>query len=198
MWNGKLVLLVAHLLFDGEISSRGCIYTNRSLVLHNRVQRNMRTVYPFPPKKYESTPGVYKTSYYNVELAIYLQVKATELLATIEDMRMDHQRVFLRAFFDDEGSMYFIGTRRAVRGFQHDEKILNLISRLLKNFNIESSVDTKYSEVTITRRENIKSFAREVNFTPGVCVNGKRKNSTWKQSFQKREILERALASYEK
>lgn len=45
-------------------------------------------------------------------------------------------------------------------------------------------------------KKNLDLFAAEINFSPGVCVNGNRSNSAWKESLEKREILRRALASY--
>jgi intein-encoded DNA endonuclease-like protein len=157
----------------------------------------METVYPFPPKKYESLPGVFKLGYHNVELGSFFRSKARGLLKDIQRMEKERQRIFLRAFFDDEGSVYFIGKRRAIRGYQHNSKILNLIHHLLKNFNIESKVDKKYNEITVTRKENIECFAREINFAVGVYINGDRTNSVWKQSLEKRELLKRALDSYQ-
>ncbi|MDP3661380.1 MAG: LAGLIDADG family homing endonuclease [bacterium] len=156
----------------------------------------MQIVYPYLPQKYESIPGVFKIGYYNVELESFFKQKARELLENIQNMGKGFQRTFLRAFFDDEGSVYFIRKRRAVRGYQHNAKILMLIKRLLKNFSIKSNVDEKYNEIMITRKENILRFAKEINFSKGVRVNGNRSNSIWRKSLEKREILRRALASY--
>ncbi len=197
-WSAATVSLVSHILFDGTIKYGGCVYTNRSVSLLNHVTACMQAIYPFPPKRYESIPGVYKIAFHNVELESFFRNKERELVKNIQGMDRELQQVFLRAFFDDEGSVYFIGNRRAVRGYQHNSKILNLIQRILKNFNIQSKVDKKYNEITITRRENIERFARKINFSAGVCVNGNRSNSIWKQSFEKRTILKKALASYQK
>lgn len=196
-WNERLISLIGHFIFDGDISRRGCVYTNRSVSLHNHVCACMKEIYLFPPKRYESLPGIYKSSFYNVELAEYVEGKVRDLLKKISRMQFPLQRSFLRAFFDDEGSVYFIGNRRAVRGYQHNAKILRLIQRLLKNFGIESRVDIKYNEITITRRENLDLFAQEINFSKGLRVNGSRSNSIWKESLEKHELLHRALASYE-
>ena len=198
IWNPSLVSLVGHILFDGTIKYGGCVYTNRSVSLLDHVTSCMQTVYPFQPKRYESIPGVYKIAFHNVELEALMRDKEIELTENISHMGKELQRAFLRAFFDDEGSVYFTGKRRAVRGFQYNSKILNLVQLLLRGFGIESVVDTKYNEMTITRQENIRRFEKEINFTKGVCVNGSRSNSVWKQSLEKRELLRRALASYEK
>lgn len=195
-WNAPLVSLIGHLIFDGEIKYEGCVYTNRSRVLLRHVATCMQIVYPYLPQKYESTPGVFKIGYYNVELGSFFKQKARELLGNIQHMEKEFQRTFLCAFFDDEGSVYFIRKRRAVRGYQHNAKILMLIKHLLKNFGIKSNADEKYNEITITRKENIICFAKEIDFMRGVRVNGNRSNSVWKKSLEKREILRRALASY--
>jgi hypothetical protein len=198
IWDAELVSLLAHILFDGTVTYGGCVYTNRSEVLLDHVTKYMYRAFPYPPKRYESVPGVYKVAFHSVELQPFLRKKKRELITVVSTMTKELQRVFLRAFFDDEGSVYFIGNRRAIRGYQHDEKILWLIQKLLKDFGIESTVGAPYNEITITRRENIERFAKEINFTAGVRVNGLRKNSIWKQSLEKRNILANALASYQR
>lgn len=196
-WGASSVSLVAHLLFDGEMNDRGsCVYTNSNHVLLEQVRVAMKEVYDFEPRHIESTPGVFRISYHNVELQAYLKQKAVQLLNEIMILEKELQRQFLKTFFDDEGSVYFIGARRAVRGYQHDYSLLMLIQTLLKNFGINSVIDQKYKEVTVTRKENLLRFQREIDFSAGLCINGKRTNSIWKESLEKREILRRAIASY--
>jgi len=196
VWDTDLVSLVSHIMFDGTIKQGGCVYTNRSQSLLDHVTRCMGRIYPYPPKKYESLSGVHKIAFHNVELGYLLRTKELELTRNIERMSKELRRVFLRAFFNDEGSVYFIGKRRAIRGYQHDGRILNLIQRLLRRLGIRSKVDMAYNEVTITRRRNLELFEKEINFSAGVCVNGNRSNSVWKHSFEKRELLRKMLASY--
>ena len=103
---------------------------------------------------------------------------------------------FLQSFFDDEGSVDFRKAVRRVRGYQHNDKILFLIQKLLKDFQIASKVDTRFHEIIIGRRENISKFARKINFSKGVKINGKRSNSVWKKSLEKKTILAKLLSSY--
>ncbi|MBI2474484.1 MAG: LAGLIDADG family homing endonuclease [Candidatus Taylorbacteria bacterium] len=93
--------------------------------------------------------------------------------------------------------MYFIGNRRAVRGYQHNYKILLLVKTLLSEFDIDGHIDKKHNEIVISRKKNLEKFARQINFAPGLCVNGKRSNSVWNKSREKRNILKSALASYQ-
>lgn len=192
-WNQRMVGLVAHLLFDGELKYSACVYNNRSRALVERVKDCMTDIYDYKPKELIHD-GVIRISYFNVALANYLKRKATELLRDISGFPLELQRMFLRAFYNDEGCIDFNGNIRRVRGYQYNDAILCLIHRLLGHFGIASTL--RKQEVTISRKENLERFAREINFSTGVCVNGKRSNSIWKQSLEKREILQRALASY--
>lgn len=176
-WTPKLVQLTAHLTFDGETNKRGCTYSNQNQVLVNKVENLVKQVYKFKPSKTESTPGVKRISYYNVELGLYMKKKSKKLLDSIQSIDKNCQKIFLKAFFDDEGCISVHGSKRTVRGYQHNYKILKLIKSLLKNFNIDSRVDKKYNEIIISRKENLIKFQKEINFSKGVCINPDRKNS---------------------
>jgi len=194
-WNEQNVALVAHLLFDGELRPASCIYNNRNRALIDRVKNTMMSVYDYKPSEC-SQNGVIRISYHNVALAIYLGEKSRRLINEIDILPRELKRVFLRAFYDDEGCMYFSGKKRAVRGYQHDDRILEIVQRLLKGFQINSTI-SRFYEVSISRRENLECFAKEINFSPGVRINGERSNSIWRRPLEKREILRRALASYQ-
>ena len=73
---------------------------------------------------------------------------------------------------------------------------MKLIQKLLKDFGIESKIDEKYKEIIISRKINLIKFQKKVNFSRGVKVNGKRKNSTWKQDLEKQKILGLIIANY--
>ena len=197
-WTPELVLLVAHLLFDGELRRTGCGYSNRSVYLIDRVKRLFTIIYSHKPKHhFDARSGVHQIRYHNVALAAHMSNKAAELLNTISQLPLDFQREFIRAFFDDEGCMDFRpdSNQRRVRGYQKEKKILSLIQTLLQNFGIAATF--RYpNEVVITGKENLVKFKREINFSRGVCLNPKRANSIWKQPIEKRELLDRAIKSF--
>lgn len=195
-WGERKITLVSHLLFDGELTHSACVYNNRSRVLIERVRDDMHDVYDYEPREiiYD---GVIRISYFNVALAAYLKEKSLTLLREIHILPLELKRAFLKAFYNDEGCMDFNGNTRRVRGYQHSYAILLIVQKLLTAFNIPSRIDSGKVEIKITGRENITRFAREINFSPGVRVNGNRSNSIWKQSLEKREILRRALTSYQ-
>lgn len=198
-WTPNLVCLVAHLMFDGEILRKRVVYSNRSIVLIDRVKTCMAELYEFPPHTQKNeTTGVVRVSYFNVALGIYLHQKALDLLHTIPVLPIEHRREFLRAFFDDEGCMDYQPRHRLrrVRGYQKDKEILKLVSAILYTFNIESKV-IKPNEVVIFGKHNLEKFQKEINFSRGVCINGNRPNSIWKKNIEKRQLLNWSIKSFQ-
>lgn len=195
-WSPALVNLIAHAMFDGEISYSRVAYHNRSVALIKNFSDKMRLVYSYKPKVYKKGDGVITLGYHNVELADLFNKKRNELLTGIKILSRESKLEFLRAFFDDEGAVEFKNKKRLVRGYQHNNRILFIVKELLSEINIESKVDKKYFEIIISRKENLIKFQKLINFSPGVRVNGQRSNSIWKESLEKREILNRAINSY--
>ena len=199
-WTENMALLVSHLTFDGEISRSTCSYNNRNRTLLQRVEQLMKEIYIFEPNRYENKlTGVHRISYHNVALASYLKEKSKKLLEEAPRLASGPKREILRAFFDDEGCMDFRPLRnlRQIRGYQKDTRVLHTISSLLSDFGIKSSVQ-KPNEVVISRKENLLKFKKEINFSPGVFINGNRTNSSWKKHLEKRELLNMAIASFKK
>lgn len=196
-WNPDLVNLMAHFLFDGRITRTSCLYYNRNKILIDNVIVKMKKFLSVDDYKiYHDHNGVTRLAYHHVELAVFIRDKTIELLNYILSAPKVERIAFLRSFFDDQGSVDFRKVIRRVRGYQHNDNILFLIQRLLKDFQIESKVDTRFHEIVVGRRENILKFAKKINFLKGVRVNGKRSNSVWKKSFEKRTILAKLLSSY--
>lgn len=200
-WEEEQVTLVAHFIFDGELSvRRGCIYNNRSLALIEKVELCARSVYDFEPKRYTNpVTGVHRISYYNVALASYLKQRADDLLSNIKDFDRNLKRCFLQSFFDDEGCMDYRpkNNRRKVRGYQKDVRILMLVRDLLSDFDISAAI-LHPNEIAITGKASLIRFENEINFSQGVCVNGSRTNSRWKQNIEKRRLLRMAIQSYKR
>ncbi len=198
-WTKKTVSLTAHLLFDGGIYPNiGCTYNNRSETLIKHVEGCMRAVYEFNPTWYtDQLTGVSRISYHNVALATYFKQKVRELLSDVHNLPINLKRECVRAFFDDEGCIDYRPekNRRSIRGYQKDTKILQVVQSLLQDLNIESRIILP-NEVVIVGKENLMRFEREINFSPGVCMNGNRSNSRWKKHIEKRELLKQAIKSF--
>lgn len=199
-WTPDFVLLVSHLMFDGEILKKKCYYNNRSQALITRLERIMQQIYDFQPKKFvDEMSGVYKIRYYNVALGNYLYNKAVELQESITTFTKEEQREFLRAFFDDEGCMDFRPKRnlRQIRGYQNNRDILKMIQTLLRNFTIDSKLQGT-NEIVINGKDNLIKFQKEINFSKGVCPNPNRTNALRRDIIEKREILDQAIKSFKK
>lgn len=196
-WTPNTVLLVAHLLFDGEIAKGRCAYSNRSEALIKRVEGLMYNLYDFESKRYfNSQTGVVKVNYFNVALSAHLRGKARELLSSIKTLPLELKREFVRAFFDDEGCMTFRAPhKRQVRGYQKDRTTLSIVHTLLSDFYISARI-VPPNEIVISGKENLQKFQKEINFSPGVRINGNRSNSIWKESLEKRELLDCAIKSF--
>jgi len=197
-WTPSYVNLFAHVIFDGSIRDIGILYHNRSPVLLKNFSDKMKGVYNFDPKIYRKKGGVICLAYHNVELAPFFRRKTSQLLSFIINSKKQLQKEFLFAFFDDEGSVDFRKSRyiRRVRGYQHNRQILLTVNKLLKNFGIDSKVDTRFHEIIISRKDNIQKFAKEINFSKGLRINGNRSNSIWGKSLEKRGILANLISSY--
>ncbi len=198
-WTDDYVLLVSHLLFDGELKPHYCAYSNRNTLLVERVRTCMEKYFHMrPPVYFRKTTGVSRISYANIALAHVLQRSANSLLMYIRNASPHHKYLFIRAFFDDEGCIDYKPKEktRRVRGFQHSRGILLTVQELLFDFGIESTIDSHNTELRITRKENLIKFRDSINFSEAIKVNGKRKNSVWKKDLEKRDILDMAIESY--
>lgn len=198
LWTPKHVLLIAHMSFDGSISGRGCFYSNRSKQLIKRVRHLMRILYPYRPAySVDKKTGVLRISYFNVELGAYIKEKREDLTRTITGMDTECKCAYLKAFFDDEGCVDFRPSRnvKRVRGYQKRNAVLSVVRQLLADFGIQADIKHP-NEIMISGHQNLISFSRHIGFSPGVRVNGKRTNSIWKRSLEKRELLQMAIASY--
>ncbi len=194
-WTKELIFLTAHFMFDGEISKGSCIYNNRNKSLIDHVKSLMGKVFNLQPYDwFNKDTGVRRISYHYVELADYMRKRALELNKYIKSASIEEKRIFLKAFFDDEGSVHF--DKRLVRGYQYNLEILKLVQKLLKDFDIESKIDEKYKEIVISRKPNLIKFQDKINFSKGVYINPNRKNSIWKKKLEKRKLLDMAINSY--
>ena len=72
-----------------------------------------------------------------------------------------------------------------------------LHSPTLESVLMVEKVIEKYSEIVISRREDMFRFQKEINFSKGIFLNPKRKNSIWKKNLEKRQLLNHVLTSYQ-
>ncbi len=196
-WTGDLVFVISHLIFDGYFKKGGFEYYNNSKKLINKMKLKTSRLFNIKTKLHKSDHKVNYINYFNIELNAYIKKKSKELLKYIKTASIKHKRVFLKSFFDDEGCVSFYKKSRKVRGYQHNIKILKIVKKLLLDFQIESSIENKNTEIVIRRKENLKKFQKEINFSKGIYINPNRKNSVWNKKIEKRKILKKAINSYQ-
>jgi len=195
-WNRDLIFLAAHFMFDGEVQTHACVYHNRNRALLKQVEMSMNKVFHLPARKWlNKITGVHRISYHYIELADYIRKKIQDLKKYIKTASLKEKQIFLRAFFDDEGSVNFY--QKIVRGYQQNLEILKLVQKLLREFNIKSKIDEKYKEIIISRKINLIEFRDKINFSEGIYINPNRKNSIWRRKIEKRDILNKVLGSYQ-
>lgn len=196
-WSSDLVHIVAHFMFDGRIDEDGCIYYSKDKYQIAHMQKLLRRIFRAKPKIQLRDNGVYGLVFYQVEMADYLKRRKEELLPYLNNGAPNtHKKQFLRAFFDDEGCVFYKGHTRRVRGYQQSEVILKQIISLLNKFGVNSKIDKKAKGVEISGKKNLQRFAKEINFAPKIYINPNRKNGVWKEKISKRDILDLALRSY--
>jgi len=117
-WTNELIFLTAHFMFDGEIRHSRCVYQNRNITLINLVEQFMKDTFNLTPyyKLYRET-GVHRISYHYVELADYIKKRAQGLKKYIKTASLPEKKIFLQAFFDDEGCVYKYGNNRKIRSY---------------------------------------------------------------------------------
>lgn len=197
-WSKDLIYIVSHFIFDGEIRGSGCLYSNRSKTQIDRMKKLMKKKFDLTPIILVKSDGVIRIAYHYRNLSDYIKSKADDLFNYILNVSKNKKRIFLQSFFDDEGCVSWDDRfrRRRIRGYQHSKGILKLIRKLLKEFDIESKIDKRNTEICISQKQNLIKFQKEINFSSGIYINPNRKNSIWKKKLEKRKILKNAINSY--
>lgn len=198
-WTPELASIVGHFLFDGYRlgNKEGYAYCSRNLSQIERMNRLVLKVFKIKPSIRIGDNNVIRSQFFSVKLNKYINNKKREIFNFLPTASFSIKQAFLRAFFDDEGCITFSKNKKQVRGFQHSEKILKSIQNLLQDFGIKSHINNTKVEITISRKENLIKFQKEINFSPDIFINHKRKNGIWKYKIDKRSILNKAIESYQ-
>lgn len=143
IWEPWSVRLVSHIIFDGSITRKGVIYHNRNLQAVDQFSKDMSRVCLFSPRRYTTKENVHRVAFYNIEMESFWKKKTALLIGEVALLRKNLQREFLKAFFHDEGSVYFnnISRVRRITGVQYNQNILNLVEHILATFNISAQRD---------------------------------------------------------
>jgi len=196
-WSSDLVHIVSHFMFDGRVSQDCCIYYSNNKYQIEHMKKLLSRIFKAKPEVKLRDNGVYGLTFYHVEFADYIKNRKDKLLSYLNNGASElEKRLFLKAFFDDEGCVYYRDDKRRVRGYQKSYLILEQIRNLLSSFGIRARINKKATDIEISGQRNLIRFSKEINFSPKIYINPNRKNGIWKKKISKREILDLALKSY--
>ncbi len=197
-WSNDLVHIVSHFMFDGRVDNDGCIYYSKDEYQINHLKKLIYKLFRCRPRIQSRDNGVYGLSIYNVEFADYINKRKHKLLSYLNNGASQlRKKIFLKAFFDDEGSVFFKADKRRVRGSQKSYLILENVRNLLFSFGIKGRINKEAVYIEISERNNLAKFFKKINFSPEIYINPFRKNGIWKRRISKREILTLLLKSYQ-
>lgn len=198
-WSNDLVHIVAHFMFDGRISNDSCIYYSKDRYQIDHMRKLLYKTFKAKPRIQLRDNNVYGLVFYHVEFVDYIKNRRDGLLCYLNNGASKlKKRIFLRAFFDDEGCVFYKGDKRRVRGYQKSLYILSQIKDLLSNFGIKGRINKETISIEISSQSNLEKFSKEINFSPRIYINPERKNSIWNKRISKRKILDLLLKSYHK
>lgn len=197
-WTKELVHVVAHYMFDGRIDDDGCLFYSKDEYQIDHMKELLGRVFSIKPKIQLRDNGVYGLVFYHVEFAKGIKRYRDELFRYLNNgASISEKRTFLKAFFDDEGNVFYKRDKRRVRGYQKSRLVLEEIKNLLHSFGIKGKINNKDTNIEISGQENLINFSKEINFSPLIYINPLRKNGLWKGKISKRKILDLALNSYQ-
>jgi len=158
----ELASLVGHGLGDGHISGEGCFeYTNREISLHVKVSKIIYKLFNINKYTKSSSKTVERRRYNTiVGKALYLAgvPKGNKILQSfsipqwILDDSKEIKKSFIRALFDDEGTVKTSGHEILIK-FSKNEKYIDSLQKFMEQ--IRQLLEDLGIEVTSIRRENI-------------------------------------------
>jgi len=160
------VRIYAHTIFDGHIShskydSYTVGYTNKCSELLREFDDDVEYVYGLKKCQYTREDGI-TTLHYSSKL-MYLDILNFD--KSIIKEYPEYKRIYLRAFFDDEGCVIFNPDKGKffINGSQKNQDEIRFIQSLLKDFGIESNVYKFVIEVTLNK--SILKYDNIIGFT---------------------------------
>lgn len=206
------VRLIAHCLFDGYVQGKGdweINYCNISKPLVDQFCNDFYAVYEIRPTVLQIRKNepfgkfpLHRARFYSVkaseDLLKYTPAYSTEsematIPAEILDSNAKLKKVFLRAFWDDEGSVTIDKNNvRLLQATCPNNRVRKQLIEMHREFDIDSE-EADNRIIRITHRRNIRKFNEKIGFTAGGIISAKSKK--W-QNTEKTQLLEIVLNSY--
>ena len=132
-WTPGLTSIVAHFLFDGYPTSKkdGFVYCGRNLSQIQRMSKLIKNVFGLESHYRKNENEVIKSTNFSVNLYKYISRKKKELLQILPKAPIEIKLAFLKAFFDDEGTV----ATSNLKFYSHNKKLLqDLMGLILLKF----------------------------------------------------------------
>lgn len=159
--------IIAHLLGDGGVYKNQICYRNSEPRLIEQFIHDFLPVYGVRPWKKYWDENKFATGSGIVEVIRDLHKYANKKEFPIEIINANKaiQKEFIRAFSDDEGGPM---SRNRIRITSTNRSYLNSMSKMLKNFEIQSVINGPYHRgeylLDINRKESVLEYIRQIGF----------------------------------
>ncbi len=197
------IRLIGHCQFDGSLVNmkgyKALVYTNKSKFLINQFKQDMLKVYGLSPTDIRiKGDKVFNIRYCCLAALLDLDnLLERGIPEQIMKASTEEKLIFLKTFWDDEGSVHFGITRSGkeslhinlyAEAFCEDEVVRRQLIKLHEDLGFSMLLFDK--KIRISRKENLIKFRNELGFSPGVYISyPKSKFNGW----EKRKLLDFAL-----
>jgi intein/homing endonuclease len=157
--------LIAHLLGDGGVYKNKICYRNSEPRLIEQFIQDFQSVYGVRPWKKYWDENKFATGSGIVEVIQDLRKYVNKIPPKIMNANKAIQKEFIRAFSDDEGGPI---TRNRIRITSTNKSYLSDISKMLKNFGVQSVINGPYHRgeflLDINRKESVSKYIHQIGF----------------------------------
>jgi DNA-binding phage protein len=158
------VRIYAHSIFDGYVSKNNSYvisYINKNQELLSEFENDMGFVYGLKPTRSKVGSGVTQLIYSSKLMHLDILNFDKTIIITNDE----YKKIYLKAFFDDEGCVHFNLKKGmfSVSGSQKCEEELLFIKSLLEDLGIQSRISEP--TITIGRNKSILRYSKLIGFT---------------------------------
>jgi len=201
------VRIIAHCIFDGWLYSINCKYAigycNKNTSLMNKFVSDINELYGIfkKPRKRIRKSTTYEVEFFSKKMYNDIRVyisndkSLTQSFFRILKRKKYLIKLFLRAFWDDEGTVSYCGSTRKLRGRCSNKLLRKQLLMLHKILGIVIKEDYDNLGLIICNYENLRIFNQKIGFSKNVFVCKSNKIGPW-FGYEKRKVLNNALNSY--
>lgn len=197
VFSPRLVRFLSHIYFDGGVYKDSVNYYSSHKTLVDAFAHDGELLLGRSAYRYVSKYQIFRASYFSKNLVDFVAGTKHKFFNEVANMSAEGKIEFLKAFFDDEGTITYIpeSNKKLVRGYQKDLHVIEVVKDALLSLGIQAGIENKnfLPEVVIRGKANLMRYQKLINFSNGVSFLAKRKNSRYEKPIEKRLILKQAV-----